>query len=146
MCGVGPASNGLDTATQNDRLEHPADGNHDSRNDDDDDDYDGIGEGKRYDLINLRSTGNNGCNSGVATTCATLSLVDLAGSEKGRAGGGREAQKGGSPPQVSGEGRAAQEKERLQINASLSALSNCISCLGEAQRTHVPFRDNPLTR
>ncbi len=144
MCGVGPASDGLDTSAQKNRREHPADGNYESRNDGDGGDG-GIGGGKRCELASFRSTGNNGCDSGVVTTRAKLSLVDLAGSEKGRGWGGREAQKDGSPSQV-GEGRAAQERERLQINASLSALSNCISCLGEAQRTHVPFRDNPLTR
>lgn len=71
----------------------------------------------------------------VMKTRARLCLVDLAGSEKG----GRAACRGS----VEGEG---QERERLKINSSLSALSNCISCLGETGRTHVPFRDNPLTR
>lgn len=66
----------------------------------------------------------------MVTTRAKLSLVDLAGSEKGT----------GSAV------GSAQERERSRINSSLSALSNCISCLGDARRTHVPFRDNPLTR
>lgn len=68
-------------------------------------------------------------------TCAKLSLVDLAGSEKG----------GGAACRGCAEGEG-QERERSKINSSLSALSNCISCLGETGRTHVPFRDNPLTR
>ena len=38
------------------------------------------------------------------------------------------------------------ERQRSRINSSPSALSNCVSCLGDARRTHVPFRDNPLTR
>lgn len=66
----------------------------------------------------------------MVTTRAKLSLVDLAGSEKGA----------GSTV------GSTQERERSRINSSLSALSNCISCLGDARRTHVPFRDNPLTR
>ena len=80
--------------------------------------------------------GSNGGTDGalsseeLVTTRAKLSLVDLAGSEKG------EGSAVGS----------AQERERSRINSSLSALSNCISCLGDARRTHVPFRDNPLTR
>lgn len=86
-------------------------------------------------------------------TRAKLSLVDLAGSEKGRVGGERDAEKtesrsspAGSPPAPGEDDRGAQERERSRINASLSALSNCISCLGEAGRKHIPFRDNPLTR
>ncbi|CAM9946051.1 unnamed protein product [Scytosiphon promiscuus] len=66
----------------------------------------------------------------LTTTRAKLSLVDLAGSERGTAV----------------ECREARERERSRINTSLSALSNCISCLGEARRRHVPFRDSPLTR
>lgn len=78
-------------------------------------------------------------DEGTVTTRAKLSLVDLAGSEKG---GGRGVE--GRPPPPSEDGE--QERERSKINISLSALSNCISGLGEESRTHVPFRDNPLTR
>lgn len=79
-------------------------------------------------------------DEGTVTTRAKLSLVDLAGSEKG---GGRGFE-GRPPPPPSEDGE--QERERSKINTSLSALSNCISGLGEESRTHVPFRDNPLTR
>lgn len=65
------------------------------------------------------------------TTRATLSLVDLAGSERGCIGEGD---------------MGARELERKRINASLSALSNCIFRLGESGRTHIPFRDSSLTR
>lgn len=71
-----------------------------------------------------------GSDGDAVPTRARLSLVDLAGSEKGR---------GLHPKQ-------GQEWERSRINSSLSALSNCIACLGEAGRIHVPFRDSPLTR
>lgn len=65
------------------------------------------------------------------TTRATLSLVDLAGSERGG---------------IDSEDMGAEELERKRINASLSALSNCIFRLGESGRTHVPYRDSSLTR
>lgn len=110
-----------------------------------------------------------GSGNAVVTTRAKLSLVDLAGSEKGGpgtetvvAGGhketrGSQSQRGlqlqgglgpqGVPSQTQVESSwKAQERERSRINSSLSALSNCIACLGEARRTHVPFRDSPLTR
>ncbi|CAB1118472.1 unnamed protein product [Ectocarpus sp. CCAP 1310/34] len=110
-----------------------------------------------------------GSGNAVVTTRAKLSLVDLAGSEKGGAGTqtglagghkqtrGSQSQRGpqlqgglgpqGVPSQTHGESSwKAQERERSRINSSLSALSNCIACLGEARRTHVPFRDSPLTR
>ncbi|CAM9309226.1 unnamed protein product, partial [Ectocarpus sp. 8 AP-2014] len=110
-----------------------------------------------------------GSGNAVVTTRAKLSLVDLAGSEKGGsgtetgvAGGhketrGSQSQRGqqlqgglgpqGVPSPPLGESSwKAQERERSRINSSLSALSNCIACLGEARRTHVPFRDSPLTR
>ncbi|CAN0156592.1 unnamed protein product [Ectocarpus sp. 6 AP-2014] len=114
-----------------------------------------------------RSESDSG--NAVVTTRAKLSLVDLAGSEKGGAGtetgvagghketSGSQPQRGpmlqgglgpqGVPSQPQGESSwKAQERERSRINSSLSALSNCIACLGEARRTHVPFRDSPLTR
>ncbi|CAM9532358.1 unnamed protein product, partial [Ectocarpus sp. 12 AP-2014] len=110
-----------------------------------------------------------GSGKAVVTTRAKLSLVDLAGSEKGGPGtetgvpGGHQETRGsqsqrgpqlqvglgpqGVPSQLQGESSwKAQERERSRINSSLSALSNCIACLGEARRTHVPFRDSPLTR
>lgn len=65
------------------------------------------------------------------TTRATLSLVDLAGSERGSIDSGD---------------MGAEELERKRINASLSALSNCIFRLGESGRTHIPYRDSCLTR
>lgn len=96
------------------------------------------------------SGGRENVVSAAVTTRAKLSLVDLAGSEKGRVGGEGGTERGeppsqtGSLPTQGEDNREAQERAR--INSSLSALSNCISCLGEARRTHVPFRDNPLTR
>lgn len=124
------------------------------------DDEEAAGE-MRSDREVLHGTGANAggggkknASSGV-TTRAKLSLVDLAGSEKGRVGGERGTERGDPfsqagplplPTQGEDNRGAAQERERSRINASLSALSNCISCLGEARRTHVPFRDNPLTR
>jgi len=35
--------------------------------------------------------------------------------------------------------------EAKKINASLSALGNCINALTDQKRTHVPFRDSKLT-
>lgn len=115
-----------------------------------------------------RNSSEKGFGSAVVTTRAKLCLVDLAGSEKGGSGTetgaagqketrGSQSQRGpqlqgGSGPQgVSSQPQGesswkAQERERSRINSSLSALSNCIACLGEPRRTHVPFRDSPLTR
>lgn len=100
----------------------------------------------------VQASCEGGRNIAVITTRAKLSLVDLAGSERGGAGGeqernnrGSSSSQGDSLPQGEDD-RAVQEKERVKINSSLHALSNCISCLGEARRMHVPFRDSPLTR
>lgn len=111
-------------------------------------------------VIMPRNSSEKGFGDAVVTTRAKLSLVDLAGSEKGGPGtetrgsqsqrgpqlqGGAGTQGVSSHPQVESSWKA-QERERSRINSSLSALSNCIACLGEARRTHVPFRDSPLTR
>ncbi|CAM9456476.1 unnamed protein product, partial [Ectocarpus fasciculatus] len=119
-------------------------------------------------MMTPRNSPEKGFGNAVVTTRAKLSLVDLAGSEKGGAGtetgvaghnetrgsqsqrgpqlqGGAGTQGVSSQPQVESSWKA-QERERSRINSSLSALSNCIACLGEARRTHVPFRDSPLTR
>ncbi|CAM9193197.1 unnamed protein product, partial [Hapterophycus canaliculatus] len=131
---------------------------------DDDGNSDGGGDG--YSGCGGRETGHHiCCNCDIAgcgndssnlwtTTRAKLSLVDLAGSERGGAGVGARA--GTSEPgqrdkwepssQDEEDCGEVQEWERSRINASLSALSHCISCLGEMRRTHVPFRDNTLTR
>jgi hypothetical protein len=58
-----------------------------------------------------------------------LNLVDLAGSERVNRSGV--------------EGVAL--REARNINASLSALGNCISALLEQDRLHVPYRDSQLT-
>lgn len=154
---TGAAFNGTPTATnQRRRQYHPID---DDINDEDDE---GAGGGTYSDREISRGAASTSVSSSggesraspipVVTTRAKLSLVDLAGSEKGRVGGDREAGKreslsqAGSLPKQGEDSRETQERERSRINSSLSALSNCISCLGEARRTHVPFRDNPLTR
>lgn len=40
----------------------------------------------------------------------------------------------------------ALDAEHSAINKSLSALGNCISALTESSRSHIPYRDSPLTR
>ena len=125
------------------------------------DDYDGNHRGTIHGENSGSGSSNRvGRGRGVpneedfVTTRAKLSLVDLAGSEKGGGGGGvrggaveRERSRTNSGLSTcSPAGGHVQEKERSRINSSLSTLSNCISCLGDARRTHVPFRDNPLTR
>lgn len=150
---IGTALDGTPTAThQRRRQHHPED---DDNNAADDKRASGDTRSDRENLHGTRtiaSGGGGGRVFPVVTTRAKLSLVDLAGSEKGRAGGGREVEKressshAGPLPTQGEDSREAQERERSRINSSLSALSNCISCLGEARRTHVPFRDNPLTR
>ncbi|QDZ22056.1 kinesin [Chloropicon primus] len=58
-----------------------------------------------------------------------LNLVDLAGSERF--------------PQMESEEERIQEQRT--INASLSALANCIACITEKGRVHIPYRDSKLT-
>lgn len=60
-----------------------------------------------------------------------LNLVDLAGSEKWN---------------TDLEMEDAHSQELKNINASLSALGNCIAALSEAGRRHIPYRDSTLTR
>ncbi|KAL3663605.1 hypothetical protein V7S43_011491 [Phytophthora oleae] len=62
---------------------------------------------------------------------ARLNLVDLAGSEKWN---------------TDVEMEDAHSQELKNINASLSALGNCIAALTEAGRKHIPYRDSILTR
>ncbi|KAG7388545.1 hypothetical protein PHYPSEUDO_012182 [Phytophthora pseudosyringae] len=62
---------------------------------------------------------------------ARLNLVDLAGSEKWN---------------TNVEMEDAHSQELKNINASLSALGNCIAALTEAGRKHIPYRDSTLTR
>uniref|UniRef100_A0A8C4N8S9 Kinesin-like protein n=1 Tax=Eptatretus burgeri TaxID=7764 RepID=A0A8C4N8S9_EPTBU len=59
-----------------------------------------------------------------------LCLVDLAGSEK--------------VSKTLAEGSVLDEAKN--INRSLSALCNVISCLAEGRRCHVPYRDSKMTR
>lgn len=107
----------------------------------------------------VQTSDDGGGDTAVVRTRAKLSLVDLAGSEKGGAGGDRErngrgpqssrsafSQSQSGLPSQGRDERAAQERERARINSSLHALSNCISCLGKGRRSHIPFRDSPLTR
>ncbi|DBA02146.1 TPA: hypothetical protein N0F65_004781 [Lagenidium giganteum] len=60
-----------------------------------------------------------------------LNVVDLAGSEKWNTDVSMED---------------AHSQELKNINASLSALGNCIAALAEAGRKHIPYRDSMLTR
>ncbi|CAM9361327.1 unnamed protein product, partial [Discosporangium mesarthrocarpum] len=90
---------------------------------------------RSHALLQLTVTGNAAGDVIFPTvTRAKLNLVDLAGSEKWSKGSD-----GGS-------GCGEQERERIRINYSLSALGHCIAALGETGRRHVPFRDSPLTR
>jgi len=63
---------------------------------------------------------------------AKLNLVDLAGSEKWGT--------------FAGEKDVDMKLELRKINSSLSALGLCISALADKRRSHVPYRDSPLTR
>lgn len=162
---TGTALDSTPTTARRGRRQHQP-----SRDDDDDTNADDEGPCGETNSDREVLHGDSGANAGsggenvgsaVVTTRAKLSLVDLAGSEKGRVGGAQRGTKMGEGESFSPGGgvllatqgddsssreAAAQERERSRINSSLSALSNCISCLGEARRTHVPFRDNPLTR
>ncbi|KAI9994250.1 hypothetical protein PInf_016819 [Phytophthora infestans] len=62
---------------------------------------------------------------------ARLNLVDLAGSEKWN---------------TDVEMEDVHSQELKNINASLSALGNCIAALAETGRKHIPYRDSTLTR
>lgn len=62
---------------------------------------------------------------------ARLNLVDLAGSEKWNTDVAMDD---------------AHSSELKMINASLSALGNCIAALCEVGRKHIPYRDSTLTR
>lgn len=65
------------------------------------------------------------------TRTSRLNLVDLAGSEKWNTDISMDD---------------AHSLELKNINASLSALGNCIAALAEPGRKHIPYRDSTLTR
>eukprot|EP00656_Telonema_subtile_P047751 TRINITY_DN5518_c0_g1_i2.p1 TRINITY_DN5518_c0_g1~~TRINITY_DN5518_c0_g1_i2.p1 ORF type:complete len:1069 (+),score=410.93 TRINITY_DN5518_c0_g1_i2:98-3304(+) len=70
---------------------------------------------------------------GVKATAGKLYCVDLAGSERAKKSGAK----------------GTRMEELKSINASLSALGNCISALADAsagKSAHIPFRDSRLTR
>ncbi len=64
-----------------------------------------------------------------------MKIVDLAGSEKFKI-----------PHNLLKEEKDIRIAELTSINGSLSALGHCISSLTDKQRTHIPFRNNKLTR
>lgn len=68
---------------------------------------------------------------GQSVRASRLNLVDLAGSEKWNTDLPMDE---------------AHSLELKNINASLSALGNCIAALGEPSRKHIPYRDSTLTR
>ncbi len=75
---------------------------------------------------------------------SVFSLVDLAGSEKWRP----SLDNNGNTNRLHAESlrRQEQEKEMVNINASLATLGNVVSALLEPGRKHIPFRDSALTR
>eukprot|EP01084_Bolivina_argentea_P140940 247697_1 len=62
----------------------------------------------------------------------TMVFCDLAGNEYGRDAKGKRDKK--------------EEDERIQINKSLSTLKECIRALSSGKRSHVPYRNSPLTK
>ena len=64
-----------------------------------------------------------------------LRIVDLAGSEKFEI-----------PKNAKEDERKIRAKEIISINKSLGVLGACVEALGNASRTHIPYRDSKLTR
>lgn len=66
---------------------------------------------------------------------STLRVVDLAGSEKYNL-----------KKDLSDIEKRLRVQELISINTSLSALGQCITALGDPQRTHIPYRNSKLTK
>ncbi|KAJ0403601.1 hypothetical protein ATCC90586_007870 [Pythium insidiosum] len=81
--------------------------------------------------INLLVERSTGDRAQKRVRRSRLNIVDLAGSEKWNT-------------ELEMEERHSSELKN--INASLSALGNCIAALAEAGRKHIPYRDSTLTR
>jgi hypothetical protein len=64
-----------------------------------------------------------------------LRIVDLAGSEKFEI-----------PKNAKEDERKIRAKEIISINKSLGVLGACVEAIGNASRTHIPYRDSKLTR
>jgi predicted nuclease with TOPRIM domain len=91
-----------------------------------------LASSRSHAIVQVNITIERSSPTGERTTrTSRLNLVDLAGSEKWNT----------DIPMDD-----AHSLELKNINASLSALGNCIAALAEPGRRHIPFRDSTLTR
>lgn len=91
-----------------------------------------LASSRSHAIVQVNITVERSYHTGERTTrTSRLNLVDLAGSEKWNT----------DIPMDD-----THSLELKNINASLSALGNCIAALAEPGRRHIPFRDSTLTR